>query len=195
MVRHCDVLKIAARRLGNCPYNSEKKIRCCGEEESLKKNPAKRQKRTRHQRPTPTFYYYFFFLRVALFLSPLRQLVFFRRVVSSNHGLWSYVKAIDGVWGPPQSPVSQAETVQPTTGDSQHSVPSKMQPPSPARQPITFDGSRGHRGRTQAHPRYDLTVFFFWHFSPPWFQGGCHKGVGARLGSAWVEWSGVEWSG
>lgn len=105
----------------------------------------------------------------------------FFRVLCSKNGLWSYVKAVDGVRGPPQSPVSQAEKVQSTTGDSQHSVPAKMQPPSPSRQPNAFDVPSVDRRRTQAHSRYGFKtelVFF------PAFQGGCHGGGG--LGG--VEW-------
>lgn len=112
----------------------------------------------------------FFFFPSNVFLS----------VLYSKHGLWSYVKAVDGVWGPPQSPVSQAEKVQSTTGDSWHSVPAKMQPPSPNRQPNTFDVSSGHSRWTQAYPRYEMKTYFF-IFS-------LHFRVGAMGEGVWVEW-------
>lgn len=87
------------------------------------------------------------------FLGVFSSLDCFYIVSFDRHGLRGYFKAVDGVWGPPQSPVSQAEKVQSTTGDSQHSVATKMQPPSPGRQSYTFDVSLSHRRWTPSHPR------------------------------------------
>lgn len=165
-VRHCDVLK--AEQLGRWLRTQRRRSVVVEQKKDSPGGPIHAQKLR---------------LFTARFPPPLPSNLSFP-VLFSRHGVRSYVKAVDGVRGPPQPPVSQAEKVQPTTGDSWHSVPAEMQPPSAGRQPDALDVSSGHRRRTQAHPRY-LACF------PPFFLP-----LSLCVVSGWVSWGrGFGWSG